>query len=63
MYLLAESYGPYLNGTLQNVVTSPFEFLFLYGDLSTDPQLPIISISVDLGPAMIMCNYETYITT
>lgn len=62
MYLLAESNGPYLDGTLNNLVDGPFEFKFRYGDLSSNPQLPIIQLKVNLGPSMIMCNYETYIT-
>ena len=62
MYLLAESNGPYLNGSLNVLVDMPFELRFKYGDLSYNPQLPIISIDVNLGTSMIMCNYETYIT-
>jgi hypothetical protein len=62
MYLLAESNGPYLDGTLNNLVDGPFELKFRYGDLSSNPQLPIIQIKVNLGPSMIMCNYETYLT-
>jgi hypothetical protein len=35
MYLIAESFGPYLNGSLYNIVDSPFDLEFTYGDLST----------------------------
>jgi len=42
MYLLAESSGPYLDGNLNNLVDGPFELKFQYGDLSSNPQLPII---------------------
>ena len=62
MYLLAESGGPYLNGTLKVIVDEPFELKMDYGDLSSNPELPIIRLDVDLGPSMIMCNYETYMT-
>jgi len=37
MYLLAESNGPFLNGTFNNLVDGPFELKFVYGDLSSDP--------------------------
>jgi len=56
MYLIAESFGPYLNGTLNNIVDSPFDLEFYYGDRST-PELDIIFIRVDLGPSMIMCDF------
>ena len=60
MYLIAESFGPYLNGTLNRIVDSPFDLEFFYGDLSS-PELDIILIRVDLGPSMIMCDFQTYI--
>ena len=61
MYLLAESDGPYLNGTHQQSIdnwymyefTKPFVLQYSYGDLSWDPELDIILIFVDLGPSMI----------
>lgn len=56
MYLIAESFGPYLNGSLYNLIDSYFDLEFEYGDLS-NPQLPIILIRVNLGNAMIMCKY------
>ena len=62
MYLLAESNGPFLNGTFNNLVDGPFELKYIYGDLSSYPELPIIKVQIDLGPSMIMCNYETYLT-
>jgi len=49
MYLIAESYGPYLEGSLKYKVDRPFEIKFKYGDLSEDPELPIIRLDVDLG--------------
>jgi hypothetical protein len=56
MYLIAESFGPYLNGSLYNLIDNYFDLEFEYGDLS-NPQLPIILIRVNLGNAMIMCKY------
>ena len=62
MYLLAESNGPFLDGTLNVLVDGPFELKFKYGDLSSNPQLPIIKLNVDLGESMTFCDYETYVT-
>ena len=44
MYLLAESNGPFLNGTFNNLVDGPFELKYIYGDLSSYPELPIIKV-------------------
>lgn len=63
MYLIAESKGPYLNGSsLNNIVDGPFELKYNYGDLSSNPELSIIKMTVVLGPSMIFCNYDLYIT-
>ena len=37
MYLLAESNGPFLDGTRNLLVDGPFELKFKYGDLSSNP--------------------------
>lgn len=67
MYLLAESEGPYMfdtYGTEQQqiynyVFTKDFVLEFAYGDLSSNPELDILTIFVDLGPSM-MFTQKTF---